>query len=109
MYYHLNQFDQVIADYSKAIQIDPQVLNAYSNRGSVLRRQKKYSAALIDLNKAIELAPMDPIALYNRELTYPQSGDKERAIADYRRVLELKPDPEVLRRAEQGLEELGAR
>ena len=42
-----------IADYSKAIELNPDFA-AYNNRGNVYNRQGKYTQAISDFNKAID-------------------------------------------------------
>ncbi|MDX2214765.1 MAG: tetratricopeptide repeat protein [Oculatellaceae cyanobacterium bins.114] len=44
-----------IADYTRAIAINPQDVYAYYNRGLVYRDLQQYREALADLNRAIEL------------------------------------------------------
>ncbi len=50
-------YDKALADYNKAIELDPKFATAYYNRGFVDADKKDYDKALADYNKAIELDP----------------------------------------------------
>jgi Tfp pilus assembly protein PilF len=59
------QYDQAIADFNKAIEINPRYDKAYNNRGIVYRLKGQYDQAISDFNKAIEINPMDAQAYNN--------------------------------------------
>ena len=75
----LGQFVDAIEDYTKTIQLDPENVSAYDNRGyiktnlaeskaetgNVNKAQKLYLDALEDYNKAIQLTPEES-KIYNR-------------------------------------------
>lgn len=80
-----------IEDYTRAIEIKPDLAQAYSNRGSVYSRHGDYGRAVQDFSKAIEIKPDYGSAYYNRGTTYSRMGDFARAIQDFTRAIELKP------------------
>ena len=47
-YYDLQQYDKALADYSKAIEIDPYFAKAYYNRGIIYDDLQQYDKALAD-------------------------------------------------------------
>jgi tetratricopeptide (TPR) repeat protein len=49
--------DRAIADYDKAIELDPKYVMAYNNRGIAYGKKGDFDSAIADLNKAIELDP----------------------------------------------------
>lgn len=53
-------FDDAIADYTKAIELDPELAAAYFNRGTVLYRLCLFEEGLKDLMKSFELDPTNP-------------------------------------------------
>lgn len=53
----LKDYAGAIADYDKAIELDPECAEAYNNRGLAKKDLKDYSGAMADYNKAIELFP----------------------------------------------------
>ena len=54
-----------IADYTRAIEIDPQNDDAFYNRGNSKLKLKDYYGAIADYTRAIEIRPADD-AYYNR-------------------------------------------
>jgi len=94
--YHLERdFDQAIADYTNAIQINPEFALAYYARCGAYRDKGDYSRALADANMFIEINPRDPEAYSNRGSVYVAKGDKKRAVADYRKALEIDPSNQM--------------
>src|SRR6185312_14936787 len=53
----IGQRDRAIADYSRAIALDPNYANAYHNRGTTYLEIERYDLALTDFDHAIQLAP----------------------------------------------------
>jgi lipoprotein NlpI len=82
-------FDGAIADYTRAIELDPKYAAAYSNRGSAKQAKGDLDGAIADCNRAIELDPKDAMAHKNRGVVKKAKGDLEGAIADYNRTIEL--------------------
>ena len=58
--------DGAITDYSKAIEIFPQLTGAYYGRGSALRDKGDLDGAIADYSKAIEIKPIFTDAYYAR-------------------------------------------
>ena len=51
------KYDQAIADYSKAIELDPKCVGAFVNRGIVYVMQDNIDQAISDYSKAIGNKP----------------------------------------------------
>lgn len=85
-------FTQAIADYNKALELNPNYVTAYNNRGIAYRRLNNYAQAFADYNKAIELKPDYFFAYYNRAYAYQTLGQYDKALADYNKALELNPN-----------------
>jgi len=64
------QYDQEIADYTMAIEIDPKFARAYNNRGVAYGKKAQYDQAIADFNKAIEIDPKFGKAYNNRGVVY---------------------------------------
>ena len=84
-------FDGAIADYNRAIELDPRYAAAYSNRGNAKQANGDLDGAIADCSRAIELDPKDPMAHKYRGVAKKAKGDLEGAIADYNRAIELDP------------------
>jgi tetratricopeptide (TPR) repeat protein len=78
-----------IADYSKAIEIDPRSLQTYVNRGNARYRKGDKAGAIADYNKAIEIDPRQPKAYNNRASMREENGDLDGALADYTQAIEI--------------------
>ena len=64
--YELKQYKEAIADYDKAIELNPKDADTYYNRGAAKNHLKQHKEAIADYDKAIELDPKDADAYYNR-------------------------------------------
>lgn len=84
-------YDCALNSYNKAIELNPQYVDAYYSRGVVYDDKGGYDQAISDYTKAIELNPQYAEAYYNRGFAYDNKGDHEQAIRDYSKVIELKP------------------
>ena len=90
--YDLGLYDLAIANYDKAIQLEPNDANAYYNRGLSKGKLGEYFAAISDFDKAIQLKPNDAEAYIGRGLAKTGLGQHFAAISDYDKAIQLKPD-----------------
>lgn len=82
----------VIADATKAIELNPQNHIAYYCRALAYQyHDKRLDDALLDLNQSIALCDNYANAYFHRALIYGIKGDKERAFADFSKTLKLDP------------------
>jgi tetratricopeptide (TPR) repeat protein len=81
--------DQAIADFGKAIEINPKYYYAYVFRGTALEAKGDHDRAIADFTRAAEIEPKNPIAYRNRASALALTGARDLAIADYRTILEL--------------------
>ncbi len=91
-YQVVGAYDRAIEDLNKAIELNPNYVQAYFNRGSAYRGKGAYDRAIADYSKAIEHNPDYALAYFNRGSTYQDKGAYDRAIADYSKAIELNPD-----------------
>ena len=89
-------YNQLIRDYTHAIQLDPKDDRAYWERGCAQAEKDHYDAAIKDIEKAIELNPKE--VAYYLDLGTCQLYDRKprKAIAASLKGLELSPDNAVL-------------
>ena len=81
----------VMADVSKAIDVDPKLMEAYAFRALGYNKSLQYDKAIADLGSAIAIAP-DRWGLYSlRAMIQAQKKDAKAAIADFRSALALNP------------------
>jgi tetratricopeptide (TPR) repeat protein len=98
-YDNKGQYDQAIADFTKAIEINPRYAKAYTNRGSVYNSKGQADRAIADYGKAIEINPRYANAYNNRGIAYEKKKLRDKAIADYRAALEVNPSSDWTRKA----------
>ena len=84
-----NDYQLILADFNKAIDLAPDFAYTYYNRGNVLSQLKDYRAAIVSYNEAIDLEPNLAEAYYNRGLTYIFLGENARGVADLSKAGEL--------------------
>ena len=90
IYTQKGMFDLAIADYNKALSIDPYHANTYNNRAGIFFIQGRKDLALADYNDSIKLNSTFQ-SFYNRGNVYLQEGQYESALADYNQALALNP------------------
>ena len=86
-----SDYQGALADFNKAIEIKPDLADAYHQRGRVLNAQGKYAEALADINKANELDPTLDIWAA-RSSSYYSLGRYAEAIVDETKYIELAPE-----------------
>jgi tetratricopeptide (TPR) repeat protein len=101
-----NDLEGGMADYDKAIQVDPKNLNAYYHRGAAYVSENKLDAAIQDFDKAIGLKPNYANAIWRRGKAYQAKGDLEKAKQDYEKALALGPEDSVRQEIETALKSL---
>lgn len=93
----LKNFDDAILDYTKALQLNSKMPDAYYNRAEILLSRKDIenpdiNRAVADLEKAIELDDKFVSALFAMGAAQKKLGNYTKAIEYLDRVLELEPE-----------------
>ncbi len=83
--------DGAIADYDRAIAVNPRFAAAIHNRGWMRHAKGDLDGAIADYGRALALEPHYTWALSNRGLAHQQKGDLEAALADYDQALAIDP------------------
>jgi tetratricopeptide (TPR) repeat protein len=87
--YSMGDFAGALADYNKAIAVQPDCAEAYFNRGNTKKAEGFLDDAIDDFDQAIELNPSYAIAYNNRGLTKYAKNDLNGAIADFNKAIEF--------------------
>lgn len=77
--------------YTKALEVNPEFLDAYINRGLVKNELQDFSGSLEDYNRAIELDSKCALAFNNRGYTKYKMQDFKGALEDYNKAILLNP------------------
>ena len=81
-----------IADYTKAIEINPNYFLAYYSRGIIKYNQKDDLGAIADFTEAIELEPNNGLGYLRRGTSKFYLNDMDGACQDARKAKELGTD-----------------
>ena len=90
--YNNNKYIQAIENYTKAIEIDSNCVEAYIGRGNAYAAMGEYDKAIDDYSKAIQLDPNDADVYSNRGYVYNAMGEYEKAIADCATAIKIDTD-----------------
>lgn len=96
VYHNMNELNSAYDNYSKAIQIDPNMIDAYFNRAQTILALEdpgdiKLHMALRDFQKAGELSPKFIDAFYYSAVIQKKLGDYKGAIENLDKVLAIEP------------------
>jgi lipoprotein NlpI len=83
--------DEAIAEFRKAIELDPRFAVAHSSLGNVLSDQGKTDEAIAEYRKAIELDPRDATSHISLGNTLSGQGKTEEAMTEYNAAIRLDP------------------
>ena len=84
--------EKAMADYDRAIRLDPKFAIAYNNRGDALMTRGDIDKAIADFSTAIKHDPQNVHAYGNRGWAHQRKRDFARALADYGSAIELAPN-----------------
>ena len=90
--YEAGEYEKAVAEYTKAIELDPKLASAYYNRGLAYFKMRQYDSALADFNKAIELDPRSSTAWVGRGIALEGLGKYKEALEAYNKSLEINPN-----------------
>lgn len=84
--------DGAIADFSRAISLEPSNSGYYLIRANAKERKRDFAGAIADYARAIKFAREDKDVIYLvRAEAREQTGDLDGAIADYTRAIKINP------------------
>lgn len=86
------RFEEAVALYTEAIELDPDLVDAYVNRSQAYLELGRFDEALADANKAIQLEPELAGAYVNRAAAYSGLGRYDEALDDANKAIELEPE-----------------
>lgn len=85
-------YEEAIAAYNRVLQISPNNVDAYLQRGIAYIEQNKYQAAIADMTEVIKLNPNNSRAYFWRGLARDYSEDNQGALEDYSHAIRLDPE-----------------
>lgn len=90
--YHEGRFEEAIAYYQRAVEINPDFALAWGHLGATQYRLKRFAEAEESLRRAIQVDEKYANAYYNLALVLDQLGKRREALRSCRRAVELDPN-----------------
>ncbi|MBE9187232.1 tetratricopeptide repeat protein [Microcoleus sp. LEGE 07076] len=87
-----NRYEDAIAAYNLALQIQPDLADTWNNRGVVLTRMQRYPEAIASYEQATTIRPQYPDAWNNRGVVLLELQKYQEAIGCYEQAIQAKPD-----------------
>ena len=91
-HFRLGDKNRALSAFNQALEINPNNVDAYSNRGGVRSELGDNQGAMEDSNQALRIDPNDVHAYINRGNARSALGDKRGAIEDYNKALRINPN-----------------
>ncbi|MBQ8458506.1 tetratricopeptide repeat protein [bacterium] len=93
----LENFDEAMLDYTKALQINDKMTDAYYNRAKITLSRKdienpNIQKAVEDLEKALNLDDKFVDALFAMAAAYKKLGDYHKSLEYLEKLLQIEPD-----------------
>jgi tetratricopeptide (TPR) repeat protein len=90
-HFHHQNYDAAIAEYTKALEIDPENAEAFDRRGHVYFQKGDLDHALPDFNQALTFNPRSADAFLHRGLVHMARGYHDLAVVDLNTSLDIQP------------------
>ncbi|MCK4419434.1 tetratricopeptide repeat protein, partial [Candidatus Aerophobetes bacterium] len=91
-YYDKDMYDEAIAEYKKAIKINPNYAEAHCVLGAAYGCKEMCDEAIAECKKAIEINPNLAEAHGNLGAVYAYKGMFDEAIAEYKKAIKINPN-----------------
>ncbi len=93
IYNRRGEYNEALADFNDAIDLDETIAEAYLNRGNTWFFAGRLDDAMADYEKALALDVSEPwAAWYNIGLIHDARNERDEAQEAYRKALDLNPD-----------------
>ncbi|HEY9791250.1 MAG TPA: tetratricopeptide repeat protein, partial [Candidatus Obscuribacterales bacterium] len=92
--FNKKEYDAAIADYTEAINADPENGQLYASRAVVYKQVHDWKKAMDDTNKAISLSPGDTSLFKIRGVCYAGLGEAQKAADDLNNLVKYNPSVE---------------
>jgi tetratricopeptide (TPR) repeat protein len=91
VYDDLGRYHEAIAEYKRAIELDPKYALPHTGIGNVYARLDRHEEAMAEYRRAIELDPKDAYPHNGLATVYARLGRYDDAITEFEKAIELDP------------------
>jgi tetratricopeptide (TPR) repeat protein len=85
------EYDKALAEYDRAIELNPWYDEVYYNRGNIYAMRHDLDRAINEFSRAIELKADYYMAYHNRSLAYAMKGMYNEALVDINKSIQFDP------------------
>jgi tetratricopeptide (TPR) repeat protein len=89
---HRDELDKAMADFTRAVELDPAYIDAYVERGYVWKSKDHFVNALADYDQAIDLEYDPAYSYYCRGRAQQALGEHEQTLADFNEAIKLSAE-----------------
>lgn len=90
-YMQLSSKEQAISDYTRALELDNDLIGSLTNRALLYMEVERYTLALKDLDRKVALLPKDPASYFDRAYCYALMENYDQALNDFDTCIHLDP------------------
>ena len=87
--------EEALADFNKAISLDPNYGQAFANRGTLYRKSRRFEEALADYERALTLDATYAPAWAGRGLIYKARNQTGEALEDFNKAIDADPPDRI--------------
>jgi tetratricopeptide (TPR) repeat protein len=91
IYMKMGKVREALAQFGKALKVDPNSINALINTGAIAHRYRDYGRAVAAYDQVLKLQPQNPIALKGLAFAYFGAGQADKAIEYFKKVNQADP------------------
>lgn len=88
-FYYEKNYPSALEEYNQAVELNPNLSSAYTNRGVIFYKLGEIGKSLADYNRAVELNPNDSATYVNLSSIYFDVGDTDQALNSLNKAAEL--------------------
>ncbi len=90
-YYELRQYTKALASFDQAVELEPEFLMAWYNRGVILQERGKYQDALDSYDRAFAISPHFLDLVINRGIVQSELDRHVEAVESFQWALRMSP------------------
>ena len=83
------RLEEAIESYDKVVQIKPDYVQVYNNRGNAKKFMGDIRGAIVDYDQAVSVDPTYAIAYFNRGVAKQELGNEAAACIDYKLAIDV--------------------